>query len=547
MTATAPLSGADAKVRLASEYYVAGPSMQLKLHALIAEDSEQDAALLVRELRNGGYSLSYERVESESAMAAALARQHWDIVLTDYSMPQFNAARALALIAKSGIDTPCIVVSGAVGEETAAEVMRAGAHDLVLKHNLRRLLPAIRREIDAARIRRERKAADAELDRERQLLKQLMQGMPDAICFKDVERRYIRLNGSERAVLNIASDADAIGKTVDELTAPGLASKRRADEERVLATGEALLDCVEKIDGPRGSIRWLSATKAPIRDSQDEIVGMVEITRDITESKRQEQLKDEFIATVSHELRTPVTSIFGSVGCLVGGAAGALPDPALRVLRIALNNCQRLVGIVNDILDIDRIEAGKILYKREAVDVRALAVQVIDANQSFADSFGVAVRLDDAADEGTVDADPQRLAQVLTNLLSNAIKFSPRGSEVVISVETRNQIVSISVRDHGPGVPDDYRDHIFEKFVQVDASDRRQRGGTGLGLTIAKQIVDQLDGQIRLEPAEGGGTIFTVAFKARTETPHYDDRANNDAATPANAKLFRQSTERKSA
>jgi len=172
--------------------------MQQTLHALIAEDSEQDAALLVRQLHNGGFSPLYERVETESAMAAALARKHWDIVLTDYSMPQFNAQRALALIAKSGIDIPCIVVSGAVGEEIAAEVMRAGAHDLVLKRNLKRLLPAITREIEAARIRRERKAADAELDRERQLLKQLMQGIPDAICFKDLERRYIRLNDSEK-------------------------------------------------------------------------------------------------------------------------------------------------------------------------------------------------------------------------------------------------------------------------------------------------------------------------------------------------------------
>jgi PAS domain S-box-containing protein len=502
--------------------------MQQTLHALIAEDSEQDAALLVRQLRNGGFSLSYERVETEAAMAAALARQHWDIVLTDYSMPQFNAQRALALIAKSGMDIPCIVVSGAVGEETAAEVMRAGAHDLVLKRNLKRLLPVITREIDAARIRRERKAADAELDRERQLLKQLMQGIPDAICFKDVGRRYIRLNDSERAVLNITADADPIGKTVDELTTPDFARKRRDEEERVLTTGDALLDCVEKIDGPRGSVRWLSATKAPIRDSHDQIVGMVEITRDITESKRQEQLKDEFIATVSHELRTPLTSILGSVGCLVGGRAGELPDPAQRLLHMALNNCRRLVAIVNDILDMEKIESGKMHYEREAVDVRGSAVQVIEANRVFATSHDVVVRLDDAADEGIVDADPQRLAQVLTNLVSNAIKFSPRGGEVVISIANRDQRVSVSVRDHGPGIPDDYRDRIFKKFVQVDASDQRQRGGTGLGLSITKQIVDQLGGEIAFSPAEGGGTIFTVAFRASAESLRSDGQANGE-------------------
>jgi two-component system, OmpR family, sensor histidine kinase VicK len=516
--------------------------MQQTLHALIAEDSEQDAALLVRQLHNGGFSPFYERVETESAMAAALARKHWDIVLTDYSMPQFNAQRALALIAKSGIDIPCIVVSGAVGEEIAAEVMRAGAHDLVLKRNLKRLLPAITREIEAARIRRERKAADAELDRERQLLKQLMQGIPDAICFKDLERRYIRLNDSERAVLNVATDVDAIGKTVDDLTTPELARKRRAEEERVLATGEALLDCVEKMDDPRGSVRWLSATKAPIRDSQDAIVGIVEIARDITESKRQEQLKDEFIATVSHELRTPLTSILGSVGCIVGGRAGVLPDPAQRLLRMALNNCRRLVAIVNDILDMEKIESGKMVYEREAVEVRALATKVIGANQALADSHGVVMRLDEAADEGIVNADPQRLAQVLTNLLSNAIKFSPRDSEVVISVANNGQTVSVSIRDHGPGIPDDYRDRIFNKFVQVDASDQRQRGGTGLGLSITKQIVDQLGGRILFEPADGGGTVFTVTFKA------WGGSADNGVETlhvPDNANLFGPATDSK--
>jgi two-component system, OmpR family, sensor histidine kinase VicK len=494
--------------------------MSQTLHALIAEDSEQDAALLVRELRRGGFCLSYERVQSEAAMASALARQRWDIVLADYSMPQFNARRVLAVIANSGMDIPCIVVSGSVGEETAVEVMRAGAQDLVLKDNMKRLLPAITREIDAARTRRERKSADAELDNERQLLKQLMEGIPDAICFKDVERRYFRLNDVERTFLNVANDTDAIGKTADDLLTPDLARKRRAEDERVLMTGEALLDCVEKVEGPSGSVRWLSSTKAPIRNAQEEIVGLVAIARDITERKRQEQLKDEFVATVSHELRTPLTSILGSIGCLAGGAAGALPDPAPRMLEIALSNCERLVAIVNDILDLERIEAGEMSYERRPVDMRALAAQVIEANLAFAASYGVALRLDEGAVQGTVHSDPQRLTQVLTHLVSNAVKFSPRESEVVVSIESSERSVSISVRDHGPGIPDDYKNRIFEKFVQVDATDQRQRGGTGLGLTITKQIVDQLDGRIAFEPAVGDGTIFKVTLDAWTERLH---------------------------
>ena len=256
-----------------------------------------------------------------NSMTAAIDRQTWDVVLADYSMPQFNAKAALGVLAKTGVDAPCIVVSGAVGEETAVEVMRAGAQDLILKHNLKRLVPAIARELEAAQIRRERKAADARLDCERQLLQQLMKGIPDAVSFNDKERRYTRLNDAERSILNVENAVDVIGRTADGFVSSALAQKRRMEEERVLTTGEPVVDCVETLMGPDGKALWLSATKAPIRGAEGDIIGIVEIARDITESKRQEQLKNEFVATVSHELRTPLTSIMGSIGCLAGGAA----------------------------------------------------------------------------------------------------------------------------------------------------------------------------------------------------------------------------------
>jgi PAS domain S-box-containing protein len=417
------------------------------------------------------------------------------------------------VISKSCIDIPCIVVSGSVGEETAVEVMRAGAQDLILKHNLKRLPVAIAREVEAARTRRERRAADAELDCERQLLRQLMKGIPDAICFKDVERRYTRLNDAERALLNVESDAEAIGKTADKFISDDVAQTRRVEEEHVIGTGEPLVDCVEKLIGFDGAVRWISATKAPIRNPQGKIVGLVEIARDITESKRQEQLKNEFIATVSHELRTPLTSIIGSVGFLASGAAGKLAEPVSRLLDIAHGNCRRLVRIVNDILDIEKIESGRMNYDRKPVEVRELVDQVIQANQGFAAEYGVSVRLDGSERRGVVIVDPDRLAQVITNLLSNAIKFSPRNGEVIIAIENSDNSVSISVRDHGPGIPVDYRDRIFEKFVQVEATDHRKKGGTGLGLSIVKQIVEHLDGTICFEPASDGGTIFKVAFR----------------------------------
>jgi PAS domain S-box-containing protein len=236
----------------------------------------------------------------------------------------------------------------------------------------------------------------------------------------------------------------------------------------------------------------------------------VVFVRDITARKHNERMKDEFVATVSHELRTPLTSIAGSLRLLTSGAAGPLPDAVSRLLGIAHNNSQRLVRLINDILDIEKIESGKVVFALKPVELRALAAQAIEANKGFAESFGVPVRLDPASAEAVVRVDPDRMTQVIINLLSNAVKFSPRGAEVLVTVENHGTTARLAVRDHGPGVPEDYRERIFEKFVQVDATDARQKGGTGLGLSIVKQIMFRLGGEVGLTPVPSGGTTFHI-------------------------------------
>ncbi len=229
-----------------------------------------------------------------------------------------------------------------------------------------------------------------------------------------------------------------------------------------------------------------------------------------TERKRLEQLKDEFVSTVSHELRTPLTSITGSLGLLMGNAAGSLPPPMARLLAIAHTNSQRLVRLVNDILDIEKMEAGRVVFNFSRVEVRPLVAQAIEAMRGFAEGYGVRVRLEDARTATDVRADPDRLLQVVTNLLSNAIKFSSANSEVVVAIEKGADMVRLTVRDHGSGIPVDFKPLIFEKFAQADAGAARQKGGTGLGLSIVKQIVDRLGGEAGFADAPGGGTIFHV-------------------------------------
>ena len=254
-----------------------------------------------------------------------------------------------------------------------------------------------------------------------------------------------------------------------------------------------------------------------LRDDQNEIIGYLNICTDdsarvamIAADKEKTRLQDEFVATVSHELRTPLTSIVGALGLISGSAAGKLPESAKRLLTVAYTNSQRLVRLLNDILDIEKMESGKAVFEFKRVEVRSLVEHVIEENRAFAESCEVRIRLDAASAAVDVRADPDRLVQAITNLLSNAIKFSPPGEEVVVAVEKRGDSVRISVRDHGHGVPDEFKPHIFEKFAQADATDARRNGGTGLGLSIVKQIVDRLDGAVGFEDAPGGGTIFNV-------------------------------------
>ena len=231
-------------------------------------------------------------------------------------------------------------------------------------------------------------------------------------------------------------------------------------------------------------------------------------------------MKDEFVSTVSHELRTPLTSISGSLGLLMGNAAGNLPQPMARLLAIAHTNSKRLVRLVDDILDIEKIQAGRMIFNFSRVEVRPLVAQAIEANRGFAEGYGVRVRLETAHSAADVRADPDRLLQVVTNLLSNAIKFSPKDSEVVVAVEKGTDMVRLTVRDHGPGIPVDFKPLIFEKFAQADAGDARQKGGTGLGLSIVKEIVDRLSGEVGFADAPGGGTVFHV------QLPCWDHVAN---------------------
>lgn len=234
---------------------------------------------------------------------------------------------------------------------------------------------------------------------------------------------------------------------------------------------------------------------------------VVAVVRDITERRRVAEMKDAFVSTVSHELRTPLTSIAGSLGLLAGGAAGELPDKAARLIGIAHSNSQRLVRLINDILDVEKLESGKLVMSMSPLDLRDIASRAIEGVRGYADQLGVTLSLA-GGDAAPVRGDADRLIQVVTNLLSNAAKFSPSGGEVTVTVNPETRVARLSVADRGPGIPEEFRSRIFSKFAQADSTDTRAKGGTGLGLAIAREIAERHGGRLWFESAEGDGATF---------------------------------------
>ncbi len=296
-------------------------------------------------------------------------------------------------------------------------------------------------------------------------------------------------------------------------------------------TGQArIIGIGRDVEGLRrdGSLFPLELSVAEIRHGSTPLyVGMV---RDITERKRVERMKSEFVSTVSHELRTPLTAISGALGLISGGAMGVLPDRARDLVAIAHKNSLQLSRLINDLLDMDKLAAGKMQLSLTPHRLPMLVQDALDANRACGSERQVSLQLQGELPAVQVNVDSQRLMQILSNLLSNAIKFSPTGGRVDVSAILQGNRVQISVTDRGPGIPAAFRDHIFQKFAQADSSDTRQRGGTGLGLAISRELAQSMGGQLGYQSEEGHGACFFL------ELPVIHDEtgsASPSTATPS--------------
>jgi PAS domain S-box-containing protein len=333
----------------------------------------------------------------------------------------------------------------------------------------------------------------------------LIETSPDAVVVVSAKQKVLFAN-QQAAILYAADDPERlIGKAFRDFVHPDYQERANEQREERMRTGHhgAFVFRHITMDG-----RSFDAEVAAVTIPWDgEEAGLL-IIRDISELQKVSRLKDEFVSTVSHELRTPLTSIKGSLGLLQAETLGELPEKIKAMIEIAYSNSDRLVLLINDILDIQKFESGKSEFKMRKLDAAELVKNAIEANKGYSDTHKVSFVLTESSPNIFINGDEARLTQVLSNLLSNAAKFSPENSTVEISVSEQDEDALISVKDNGCGIAEEDHDQIFKKFTQVDSTDTRQIGGTGLGLSISKSIVEQHGGKIDFESDTDKGSTF---------------------------------------
>ena len=504
--------------------------MSRLVRALLVEDQEDDALLLVRELKRGGFEVQYERVETNAALRAALARQTWDVIISDYSMPQFTALDALKALKDAELDIPFIIVSGTVGEDVAVAAMKAGAHDFMPKNNLRRFLPAIERELREAEGRRRRRQAERELQASLEMLGAVFGAAPLAMALLDPQGKVLRWNPAAERTFGWRAD-EVIGRELPFVNTPELTEFHERRLQRVSAgdviAGEEIVH--RSKDGAQLTVLLFSA---PIRDAAGKLTSILDVWQDMTEQRgleaqfRQAQKMEaigRLAGGIAHDFNNVLTVIEGHASL----ALSDVPEHhALREdMQQILDAARRAASFTRQLLAFSRQQ----VIQPRVVDLNELTR---DLSKMLKRAIGDHIMLDAQlyAQPMYVHADRSQLEQVLMNLVVNARDaitgsgtITLRTAPVHISPQQPRPLAPpgdyhmLQVSDTGHGIPQDVLAHMFEPFYTTKEPGK----GTGLGLSTVYGIVTQNHGVIRVESEPGRGTTFTILLpqsRAQPET-----------------------------
>jgi signal transduction histidine kinase/DNA-binding response OmpR family regulator len=490
------------------------------------EDSEDDAALLLRELRRGRWEIIHERVDTSKAMTAALNAHPWDLIVADYSMPYFSGPAALALARQRAADVPFILVSGQLGEETAVQAMQAGADDYLFKGNLKRLLPAVDRELHDAEGRRNAEHTERRLQKGERQLADAQRLAHLGTWHVDFPTDTAVWSEEARRILGYPAPGGG-GLTFPQFLECLHADDRQLINDSLDSSGQTMIarDC--RISCPNLAAQFVHIRGEITRDENGKVVEVTGMIQDITERRlldaQLQQAKDaaeaanraksEFLANMSHEIRTPMTAIVGFADMVLHKDQGKVAR--IEWADIIQRNALHLLELINEILDLSKIEALQMKVERVACDLPVFLSEIVSLMRPRAmeKGLGFAITFQGPIPH-VVQSDPMRLRQILINLLGNALKFTKTGKiEVRISDEGAggpNIVLRADVIDSGIGMTPEQLERLFQPFTQGDGSITRKFGGTGLGLTISRRLAKLLNGDISVGSELGIGSTFTL-------------------------------------
>jgi signal transduction histidine kinase len=548
--------------------------MTTPLRLLLVEDNLDDQMLVERELRRGGFDVQSQRVQTDGEMRQALERGGWDIILSDYCLPGFDAPSALRVLHESGKDIPLIVVSGSVGEWEGVEVMKAGARDYFPKTLLTRLPAAVARELEQARLRHER----ARVERDRALLARAGEVLGGSLDLQELLDRVARLAVPELAdwsavyysedgkSLRVAAlahedpelvergfESDRLfpldpsapsgpawawrncePRLVPDVTEARLAALARSPEHlrRMLSLGLRSVIHVPLVGRTgRLGVMSLGTTRDRPRFSSEDLDVSQELARRAAlalenarlfqEAQQAVLLRDEFLAVAAHELRTPLTTLGLQLGTLVQRARRETSSDLVERLERGLRQVRRLGTLVETLLDVSRLSTGVLPLSLEPVDLGELVGEVLERFEAEAQAVGCTLRPE--LGTGIVSQwDRLRVEQAVSSLLSNALKFGSR-QPVEVRVASDGKVARLVVEDRGIGIPTEQLERIFERFGRAVSS--RSYGGLGLGLYLARRAAEAHGGRVWAEQRPGGGARFILELPLGAPTRASEDRA----------------------
>jgi two-component system, OmpR family, phosphate regulon sensor histidine kinase PhoR len=499
---------------------------------ILIVDDEADIALIIKlQLEDAGYKTVRARDGVEAL--EHIGRENFALILLDIKMPRMDGLQVLARIQEEQVDAAVVMMTAHGSEDIAVEAMKRGAIDYIAKpFSTEDMVKKVERAIQLHRTRQENLRLSRQLEEERQKMEAILQGMADVLLAVDREGRIMTVNRKAESLFGVGLDK-LVGTPVEKVLQADIPPER-LPSLTVLRSSAPCIDVAYNIRLKKGLVPVL-ASATPLLNGSGELIGSVEIIRDISALKALEQEREDFVTMLSHDLKSPITAIVGSLDLVREGRLGPINEEQQEYLESSIESCSEMVDMIDTLLDIHRFDAGKMVLAFKSEESEQLIQKIVTRFRPVAKRADLQLFATVKGELSPILVDRTKFIRLLSNLLTNALKFTPSGGEIEITAEAveasaelreripvdvyperdfagNDRFLMIAVRDTGTGIAKDDLAAIFDRFVQARSRRMGKAAGSGLGLTFCRKVMDAHQGYIWAESTVGKGSTFFLLF-----------------------------------